>query len=126
MSSSPAILAGIHARNSHHHERSIPMNERRRFVLAGLVLLGLGLALGFWWRGASQPAAAEDRSERKDADKKDSKETKDSSYASSTELYFRQSPGARAKDREANDYGLWEDHAPKLNPYPRTTCRHPS
>jgi cytochrome c peroxidase len=94
--------------------------SKGRASFAGLtVLAGLMAVLGFFAGSAVGPSHAEDR--RANGPGHGPAETP-AAPRPAADQYLRQSPAAVAEGREPNDYGLGDNAAAKLKPYPAGKC----
>src|ERR1700724_2777795 len=89
------------------------MSTRKTTVSYTLALAGLAAAVGFWAGTTIDRSSAQDN--------KGSQAPADKSYTTTdtSPLFLKQSPGAKAANHEANDYGLGDGHVSKLKPYPQ-------
>ena len=86
---------------------------RRSSAIGGVLLLLLGVALGYWGshtKNRSFVASAKAGQESGGAPA--------SASTAAPNMHLRQSPGAVASGREEDDYGLGDSFYRKLKPYP--------
>ena len=94
------------------------MAARRASVTCSLAIAVLAAFLGFWGGSTVKPTAAQEKLAGSAA------VTPAIPVPSRgpSDHYLRQSPAARAVNREPSDYGLGPNHASKLPTYPAGIC----
>ena len=90
------------------------MSARKACVTASLVIALLAGSVGFWAGSTVERTPAQE----KQAGKGNGSPAQRYAVPEATENYLRQSPAAKAVDREADDYGLGPNNVSKLPPYP--------
>ena len=94
------------------------MSKRRVSVAGGMIVTCLAATLGFWAGSDVGPGRAQTSPGGAVAPAAPDRPT----AAHPGDGYLKQSPGARAEDGDANDYGLGDGHVSKLKPYAQTKC----
>ncbi|HEV3443163.1 MAG TPA: hypothetical protein VG099_00905, partial [Gemmataceae bacterium] len=94
------------------------MAARKTSVTCSLLIAMIAALLGFWGGSTVKPTAAQE----KVASSAAPVPANPAPAHSPADQYLRQSPAAKAVNREPCDYGLGPNHVSKLPTYPAGIC----